>query len=361
MNLKQILLVVALILTIFGLYYSRVERAKKEVETISAPAPIDDLRVSKATILKSRSLFVPYWQLNDGSQSSVVSGQYNRYIYFGVVGTVDGIDTTEPGYKKLNAFVDFAPNSRWLAIRMTDSKVNDDVLDSRKSQLKIINDSVKTAKQYGFAGLVFDFEYVSLFGGKTEDVTAFYKLFADNTKGNDLKFAVTLYGDVFYRGRPYNVEEIAKLSDEVMIMAYDLHKSRGEPGPNFPLYAGKNYGYGYDSLFKDLEKYVAAENLTVIFGMYGYDWKVDQQKRPLTQATSLTTAQITKDYFNNCDVLHCTIVKDSVSAETEINYLDEDGRYHVIWFENEESTRKKEEFIRLKGVGAVAYWAYGYF
>lgn len=361
MNLKRILLVITLILVAYGLYYLRFEVQKIKTETISTPTPIDKLRVSYATVIKSRSLFVPYWQLNDGFQSSVVSGQYDRYIYFGVEGTADGIDTTEPGYKKLNAFIESTQNSRWLAIRMMDSKVNDEVLGSRKAQLNIINDSVKIAKRYGFVGLVLDFEYVSLFGDKKENVTAFYKLFAENTKSNNLKFASTLYGDVFYRGRPYNVEEIAKLSDEVMIMAYDLHKSRGEPGPNFPLNAGKNYGYGYDLLFKDLEKYVAAEKLTIIFGMYGYDWKVDEQKRPITKATSLTTAQITEDYPNNCDVLHCTIVKDSVSAETEINYLDKDGRYHVIWFESEESARTKEEFIRLKGVEAVAYWAYGYF
>ena len=95
--------------------------------------------------------------------------------------------------------------------------------------------------------------------------------------------------------------------------------------------------------------------------MYGYDWKVDEQGRPITLATSITTAQVVANYIKKCDSINCTQLKDPISGETEINYVDEDGKYHIIWFENEESVEKKEKFLRQRGVGSTAFWAYGYF
>ncbi len=227
------------------------------------------LQVAGTKLQAMRTLFVPYWQIGSGLAAS---SQYDRYIYFGVAGTTEGIPEDDPGYEHMDGFMSMAKGSRWLTVRMTDSDVNDEVLNKKESQIKIANDAVSIAKQYGFDGLVLDFEYNSIFGGKTKDVTAFYKLFGEKTKSKNLRFAATLYGDVFYRKRPYDVVEIEKYSDEIMVMAYDLHKSRGEPGPNFPLSAGNKYGYGYDKLFTDLEKHVPAEKITVIFGMYGYDW-----------------------------------------------------------------------------------------
>lgn len=310
---------------------------------------------------ESRSLFVPYWQISSGSQTSAVSDEYDRYIYFGLAGTTEGVPTDDPGFEHMEGFMSMTNGSRWLTVRMTDSDVNDEVLASKESQIKIVKDAVRIAKQHGFEGLVLDFEYNSIFGGKVKDVTAFYKVFSENTKSEDLKFAVTLYGDVFYRKRPYEVAEIEKYSDEIMVMAYDFHKSRGEPGPNFPLSAGNKYGYGYDKLFADLEKVVPAEKITVIFGMYGYDWKVDEQGRPITLATPITTAQTVSNYVKKCGYINCTQLEDAVSGETEINYVDEDEKYHIIWFENERSVEKKEKFLRQRGVGSVAFWAYGYF
>lgn len=329
------------------------------------------LEVTGYKLRAKRTLFVPYWQIGDGYPNGNDQGKqdsansnlaYDRYVYFGVAGTTEGIPENDPGFEHMEGFLSMVKgSSKWLTVRMTDSEVNDEVLGSKESQLKIVNDATRLAKQYGFDGLVLDFEYNSLFGGKVEDVTSFYKTFSENTKSEKLGFAVTLYGDVFYRKRPYDVAQIEKYSDEIMIMAYDLHKSRGEPGPNFPVSAGNKYGYGYDLLFNDLERVIPAEKITVIFGMYGYDWKVDEKGRPITLATPITTAQVAANYINKCSSINCTVLKDSISGETEINYVDEDGKYHIIWFENEESVEKKEEFLRQRGVGSVAFWAYGYF
>ncbi len=306
----------------------------------------------------ARSIFVPYWQLDAPFNSPQ---EYDRIIYFGVAGTIDGISRSDPGYQALPAFIQGSTRSRWLTIRMTDSEMNDRVLDSLASQQAIVNDAVALAKAYEFEGVVLDFEYRSLFGGKIDTVTAFYRLFGESMRKNDIIPSITMYGDVLYRARPYDLRAIQSSVDEVMIMAYDLHKSRGEPGPNFPLSAGKSYGYGYDRLLKDILPIIPADKLTFIFGMYGYDWKVDDQKRPITVGESKTTAQITKNILTHCTVERCTTVKDRLSGETEINYVDGEGRYHIVWFENEDSVAKKTLYLESNNIHSIAYWAYGYF
>ncbi len=360
--MKRVFFVISIFVIGYLLFQFSNYNSKKQNKNDVQQTNFDKLQATGSKLQAERSLFVPYWQLDGQNQELRSKNQgYDRYIYFGVAGTTEGVPEDDPGYEHMEGFISMTKGSRWLTVRMTDSAVNDDVLSNKESQIKIVDDAVRIAKQYGFDGLVLDFEYSSVFGGKVKEVTSFYKLFSENTKSANLKFAITLYGDVFYRKRPYEVAQIEKYTDEIMIMAYDLHKSRGEPGPNFPLSSGKKYGYGYDLLFADLEKYVPAEKITVIFGMYGYDWKVDEQGRPISLASSITTAQVIANYVNKCESFNCTQLKDPISGETEINYVDKDGKYHVIWFENEESVEKKEKFLRQRGVGSSAFWAYGYF
>ncbi len=342
----------------FGLWFFRAQYGSP-----AAPSHLSGPRnartdMSLTALPYQKTLFVPYWQLDESFHPS---SDYDRYVYFGVAGSPQGINMSDPGYQKLQLFVDETPHARWLTIRMTDSEVNDQILEGTSSQQKIISDAVAISQQFGFEGVVLDFEYKTLFGEKVEAVTGFYRSFGETLHKKGLKTAVTVYGDVKYRSRPYDLRAIQSFVDEVMIMAYDLHKSRGEPGPNFPLSAGKLYGYGYDRLLKDILPIIPAEKLTVIFGMYGYDWKVDEQKRPITVGESMTTAQITKNLIDDCPVERCTVLNDALSGETEINYVDDSGRLHIVWFENERSVQTKSALLKANQINSYAFWAYGYF
>jgi spore germination protein YaaH len=146
----------------------------------------------------------------------------------------------------------------------------------------------------------------------------------------------------------------------MMIMAYDLHKARGEPGPNFPLRGRETYGYDLESLVSDMSG-VPPEKLTVIYGMYGYDWTVDEKKRPFRQAKSVTLAQVKKNYIDQCAAINCVTTRDKSAAENEIDFVDKQAQYHVIWFEDMESSKQKTVFLNQKGIGSIAFWAYGYF
>ena len=120
-------------------------------------------------------------------------------------------------------------------------------------------------------------------------------------------------------------------------MAYDFHKSIGEPGPNFP-----------SEYFDEFINKIPSNKLTIIFGMYGYDWIVDDKDRPIKPAQSLTLNQIKSKHSNYCNEERC-------------EFVDENKRRHIIWYENEESVSKKIKYLKSRGVGSFAYWAAGYF
>ena len=314
----------------------------------------------EGNIVKRESVFVPYWSLESSSDFS----KYGRVVYFGVAANTSGLDENDQGYLNLDTFLDAVPSEKekYLTLRMVNADVNFEVLKNEESQGKIITETIQLAAQNGFQGIVLDLELFSLFDNDiSSQINNFVERFYTASQNSDLQFATAIYGDVFYRKRPFDVQRISKNSNEIMVMAYDFHKSTGEPGPNFPLERGKKYGYDFETMVSDFMNVVPPEKLTIIFGMYGYEWEVDEQKRPYKAASSLTLNQIREKYLSSCTFKNCVVLKDKESAETEINYVATDGRLHVVWFENEESVKQKKEFLSNEGIESYSYWAYSYF
>lgn len=313
-----------------------------------------------------KAIFIPYWAIGENHLNIQ---DYDELIYFGVLGNLSGIEEEDQGFQSLEKFVQETSSSEIsLAVRMTDSETNLTVLNNKDSQEKIINQSVEIAKKYGFSKVILDFELFSLFDDTIPlKINTFVANFYKQAKQNNLGFALTIYGDTFYRKRPYDLKTLAKYSDEILIMAYDLHKSIGEPGPNFPLEGRKKYGYDFKSMINDFTKVIPREKIGVIFGMYGYDWTVNEKKIPLKQATALSLNQIREKYISNCQKTNCVLKRDPKSQETEIDFvigpktLEEFSENHIIWFEDERSAAAKQDYLKKQGIGNFSYWTYGYF
>lgn len=284
----------------------------------------------------TKSLFVPYWSLESEFNSNI----YDRVIYFGISTNESGINKEEAGYKNLEIFssINFINSKKYLTLRMLNTEDNLKILKNRNSIIRIIEEVIIIAKQNNFSGIVLDLEMSVLFGDDiTSQINEFSNSFYKEVKENNLNYSIALYGDVFYRKRPYDVSNLAKNSDELMIMAYDFHKSIGEPGPNFP----KEY-------FDEFISKIPPDKLTIIFGMYGYDWIVDDKGRPIKPAQSLSLNEIRNKHSNDCNGEKC-------------EFIDSNNKKHIIWYENEESVSKKIEYLKNRGVGSFAYWAAGYF
>src|SRR3989344_4993164 len=265
---------------------------------------------------------------------------------------------------------------------MTNDEINSNILKNKEKQKILIDETVEIINEFGFAGLVLDLETSDILNVDiTGQINIFVQQFYSVMKLNYRKFHVAIYGDNFYRGRLFDLPFISRNSDGIMIMAYDFHKSRGEPGPNFPFESGAKYQYNFQKMISDFLDVVPKEKISVIFGMFGYDWLVDEKKRPIRQAEALSLNQIAEKFFGTslkrssqtyttdvkCYWQDCVIKRDLISKETEINYVvsaekpdDQDIYridYHIVWFEDEESVKIKTDYLREQGISNISYWA----
>jgi len=314
--------------------------------------------VSPAKII-NQTLFVPYWSLKIGKELPL----YQKLIYFGIQVTTTGIDKGDEGYGRLQLFAQEAGDQETLlAIRMIDSKTNFEILKNNSIQDIVIEQSIQEAKAHGFIGLLLNLEISALpFGSLVDQITLFNDKFAAKAREAGLSYSLTAYGDTFYRLRPFDVAKLAKNADSVYIMAYDFHKAKGNPGPNFPLAGKEVYGYDYGRMIETFSGAVPLEKLTVVFGMYGYDWSVDDKGVSSGVGEPMALKDIKAKIIDHCLYLSCEWERDIESSETKATYSDRDSGMHVVWFEDEESVKRKQEFLKDQGIGEFAYWAYSYF
>lgn len=335
---------------------SPVTKSPQDFRRLVSQAPASYKTEQETTV----SLFVPYWSLSKGKN---IFTSYNKLIYFGISASTSGINKNEPGYLGLTAFnVAAGSKDKNLAVRMIDSQVNFHILRDIPAQKKIIEESVNIAKQNSFNGIVLDLETASLsFDSVVNRISNFVSLFSKEAHKGNMKFILVVYGDNFYRSRPFDMKLLSSLADEVMIMAYDFHKSRGNPGPNFPLNGKEQYGYDFKEMINDYLKVVPPEKLTVIFGMFGYDWIVDPENRSQKPGVPLSLSDTQKLFLGNCQFKECRARRDLTSAENTVTYTDLEKKNHVVWFEDQTSAHKKTLYLKGKRINSIALWAYSYF
>ena len=374
--------IIILFLLLAGFYFIFVN--KKNTKSTISSTNKQPLQIENKEIKSKNSLFVPYWALG---KRDYVSSLYDAYYYFGITVDQKGLIKTEPGYTGLAQFS--CPNKKkcYLVIRMLDNEISKSILTDIKTQEIVIKQTLNIADMYSFSGVALDLELSGIFNGElTGQISSFVQRYYTSTKKNYKTFSFIVYGDNYYRKRPFDIKSIGTYSDEVMVMAYDFHKNYGEPGPNFPfdrrpvrrslneggsLGEGGNFNYGYNfqQMIFDFSADVSPKKLTIIFGMYGYDWTLNAQGLPLKRGKAVTVKEIDimtndKSQITNQfpSFVKTTEGKQNLnSKEKKIEYIDAENFKHVIYYEDEESAAIKADYLRKVGIGSVSFWAWGYF
>ncbi len=333
------------------------ERIYTPTTPMPSPVPSQPITESKS----HGSLFVPYWTLSD---NLIDTNGFEQVIYFGIKPDNQGINRSEQEERLLEKFNDLLPTDtqRLLALRMTKSQENLRILSDELWQQKIIDQTIEVAQKHKMKGVVLDIEISAIpFDSLIQQINKFIRNFYVASKKNQLSFTLVLFGDSFYRARPYDLKSLAKNADAIMLMAYDLHKPGSNPGPNFPLIGREKFGYDFAQMIDDFLKFVPAQKITVIFGMFGYDWIVNEKEQATQAARALSLSQIKQKFIAKCDFPKCDAARNKEAAETQIFYTDNNGKNHVLWFEDMESVKRKQEYLKTRGITSFSYWAYSYF
>lgn len=364
--MRYVLIFLSVIVLLGILSFIVLGKVKQKIDsTLSAPLPHYQLSVTPTTKLHQISetnsiLFVPYWVDNIDVEKL---GSYDTLVYFGVAASEQGIDKQDDGYKNLSVFLKNTNGKKsYLTIRMLESKSNFAILKDEKLQDILIAESVKLAKESGFKGILLNIEVSALpFTSLVDQITLFNKRFYTESKKQGLYYGITAYGDTFYRVRPFDIPALAKDIDQMYLMAYDFHKSKGNPGPNFPLQGKTTYGYDLQTMIERFLEYIPHNKIVVVFGLYGYDWKVDENNIAQDIGEPKSLIEIKNNFIDNCNQLSCEWRRDTLSSETEVKYVAKDHTKHIIWFEDMESVKRKQALLKQRGISSFAFWAYSYF
>lgn len=315
---------------------------------------------SQSPLTRTRfSIFVPYW-ISEMERDKA----YDSYYYFGIEPTRDGF-VKDPYEKKREELMrNIPPAKRQIVLRMLDQDLNAAILKDTQVQRNLSKELNVFLDENEYQGVLIDLEVSFTLREQTQnEITQFVHNLCTGIKDNYKSCSMLIYGDLSYRKRPYNLKELGRIVDTIYIMTYDFHKAGGEPGPNFPLSrrsvtgGGSEVDYGYDfkQMVSDFVALVPREKLEVVFGMYGYDWVLNEQGSPLKTATAISLNEIEHTLGRRYPV------KKNDALEKSIEYIDEQGRRHIVWYEDEESVQVKTEYLLKQGVGRISFWAYSYF
>ena len=316
------------------------------------------------------SLFIPYWQIPKANNEIYFPdiefiSMFQLVNYFAIKPGSDGVNKSDNGYLQLTKFSTLSAALKTdsnLVLAMTNTNQNLLILNDQKKIIKLIEEVIVLTDKYQFNGILVDLELSTLNNKKiTGQVTEFFRIFNETVADRDIKLGLIVYGDVFYRLRPYDLNKINPYIDTIYLMAYDLHKTLGTPGPNFPLNGKEKFGTDLATTVDTITKLIDVNKVYVIFGLYGYDWLVDSEKRPIRAAKALPLNNIKANFIDKCVWKNCVISRDPQATENEINYVDDNGELHIVWYEDEQSVNKKIKYLKSLGIDNFSYWVWGYY
>jgi hypothetical protein len=192
-----------LLLVVFSCFLALFLYHKSTLQNQTAQ-PIKERKVAKIekkTSPNEEYLFVPYWTINENISASGMT-----LVYFGVMGGENGVEQDEDGYRNLSAFEkNKNKKNSLLVLRMLNTDTNLDILKDKKLQERIIDETIILAKKHHFSGIMLDFETQGLpFKALLESITSMHTLFSKKVLLSDLSFGTLLFGDTFYRVRPWS-------------------------------------------------------------------------------------------------------------------------------------------------------------
>ncbi len=223
------------------------------------------------------------------------------------------------------------------------------VLTNEQIQETLLDNIVEILQTENYYGLDIDFEYIY-----PEDREA-YNDFLRNvrqrleplgytvTTALAPKISATQQG-LLYEAHDYPVH--GELVDHVILMTYEWGYTYGPPLAVAPI----------NEVRKVLDYAVTAiPSQKILMGIpnYGYDWTLPYEPGTAAEAISNTAAVI------RAGQVGAAIQYDQTAQSPYYNYYDNNGRRHIVWFEDARSIEAKLRLVDEYDLGGVSYWTIG--
>ncbi|HOX42454.1 MAG TPA: glycosyltransferase [Myxococcota bacterium] len=145
--------------------------------------------------------------------------------------------------------------------------------------------------------------------------------------------------DVPFQDPAFDYEYIGKVSDAVLVMAYDEHFPSSVPGP----IASRPW---LELSLDDILPRIPADRLVMVLGAYGYGWNVDRPKELAEGISFLTAVGLARAAGSQ--------PRFAEGAENaHFAYKDEDGDTHEVWFQDALTLWNQVQLARLASEGKL--------
>ncbi len=309
--------------------------------------------------------FLPYWMLP--SQNQISLNGITSVALFGLdtdangnIVTVQSNGTADGGWTMwnsplLNTFINRA-KARKIKIELTlkcfSNKDIEKLINSNTAQETFISNAIQLIDSKSLDGINIDFEYVGTPNPGVRDAFTRFIINLNTALKRQLPNAIlTVDSYINSAATPgiFDIPEVAKNVNAIVIMGYDMHTPLGSPGPIAPM-EGNISIIGYMQAY--LEE-VSPEKLILAVPYYGYDWTVGSANPKPAQV--LPYAQIIATSKND------TIQWNDTSQTPWYSYVDPATNItHNVYFENTRSLGIKYDYVNRKNLKGIGIWALGY-
>ncbi|MEO4055500.1 glycoside hydrolase family 18 protein [Solibacillus sp. CAU 1738] len=226
-----------------------------------------------------------------------------------------------------------------------------DILQSRTVQDKLFENILAEAKRIGYVkDIHFDFEAMPA------DQRGAYKDFLSRAvqkfhpSGYLVSAALAPKTSSEQRGKwqvAHDYKAIGEIVDFVVLMTYEWGYTSGPPMAVSPINEVEKV-LNYALSVMPASKIMMGQNL------YGYDWPLPFVQGE-TKAQALSPQQALEVAKNN----NAAIQYDRTAQAPYFYYVSNDGKSHVVWFEDARSIQAKFNLMKKLHLRGIAYWRLG--
>lgn len=321
--------------------------------------------------------FLPYWNVTP--ELTINFPALDQLIYFGLTVGEDGsLQTvqdgeTEPGWQRLSSgsaqnILAEAKRKRkkiLLSIISFDADVTDAVISDPEKRQRLINELITVVKDYDFDGVDIDFEYfpeddnLKDFGTQFNQFLKELKTALRKEKTGGI-LSVDIYPKAFIYTWPYQLPELGKIADQIIIMAYDYTQSNADQaGPVAPIKTQDEKEMSIVQTMKAALSQIDKSRLVLGIPLYGYEWRVTSEApRSPTYwgGGEMASYNRVKELIREKNL---TVNWDEVAYSPWLTYKD-GWQIKQIYFENLKSLNAKIELAQQLDLQGIAFWALGY-
>lgn len=216
-----------------------------------------------------------------------------------------------------------------------------ELLSEKENRGRLIAALTKLVHEKGYDGVNIDFEAIK--NSDRDDFSTFLSELK-TALGKDKLLSVAVFARTASDnwGTPYDYAAIGGIADQVIVMAYDYSYVNSGPGPIAPLWWVQN-------VVEYMEQQMDRKKIILGMPTYGYDWPQDSTGSTVTLSRLnkiMQTYKVQSDF-------------DLKSQSPYHTYYDENGVYHEIWMENQQSLTLKVELSSQKQLGGISFWRIG--